>query len=318
MSGDSRPTTRNQESPTAFTLIELLVVIAILAVLMAILLPSLARVREAGKRAVCLSNLRQLQVAWLMYVEDHGGFIVNGRASDLREAPPRGKPWLIGTPMLLPMPADQAVADAWMRTGALARYINDIRVYRCAARYRQPVDPTWIGSQWLSSYGIVNTMNTYESSEWPDEDRMIRASFDVGKTVLFVTKLSDLFNPGPASRMVFLDAGYPSWHPNGGGGADTYLGVYGWGGQWNWRNGWGAPLHHANGTCVSFADGHSEYWKWEDPDTVSFAKSMLEWAQHGGNDPLPPRPTSQYNPDYIRLHKAIWGRAVEMGWTSEK
>jgi len=48
-----------------FTLIELLVVIAIIAVLMAILMPALNRAREQGKRAACLSNLKQLQLAWV-------------------------------------------------------------------------------------------------------------------------------------------------------------------------------------------------------------------------------------------------------------
>ena len=63
-----------------FTLIELLVVIAIIAVLMAILMPALQRAREQGKRASCLSNLRQLQFAWHMYADDFDGKIVNGHA----------------------------------------------------------------------------------------------------------------------------------------------------------------------------------------------------------------------------------------------
>ncbi|MBL7186316.1 MAG: type II secretion system protein [Phycisphaerae bacterium] len=48
------------ESRRGFTLIELLVVIAIIALLMAILMPTLQRAREQGQRAVCLGNLKQL------------------------------------------------------------------------------------------------------------------------------------------------------------------------------------------------------------------------------------------------------------------
>jgi prepilin-type N-terminal cleavage/methylation domain-containing protein/prepilin-type processing-associated H-X9-DG protein len=54
-----------------FTLIELLVVIAIIAILAAILFPVFARAREAARRAVCLSNMRQLALAMIMYTNDY-------------------------------------------------------------------------------------------------------------------------------------------------------------------------------------------------------------------------------------------------------
>lgn len=66
----------------AFSLIELLVSIAIVAVLLAILLPTLATAREVGRQAVCLSNLRQAYAACRLYANDHQG-----------EGPSIGVPW---------------------------------------------------------------------------------------------------------------------------------------------------------------------------------------------------------------------------------
>lgn len=59
----------------AFTLIELLVVISIIAVLVAMLLPALSRAKETARRAVCISNLRQLYVLFQSYAMDSNGWL---------------------------------------------------------------------------------------------------------------------------------------------------------------------------------------------------------------------------------------------------
>src|SRR5512146_1279733 len=65
-------------NPRGFTLIELLVVIAIIALLMAILMPALQRVREQARSVTCLSNLKQWGLFFSMYTEEHNGEFERG------------------------------------------------------------------------------------------------------------------------------------------------------------------------------------------------------------------------------------------------
>ena len=62
-----------------FTLIELLVVVAIIALLIAILLPSMDKAREIARRAACGSDLRQIGMAHIMWANDHRGELVRGQ-----------------------------------------------------------------------------------------------------------------------------------------------------------------------------------------------------------------------------------------------
>jgi len=110
----------------AFTLIELLVVIAIIAVLMAILMPSLRLAKDQARRVHCISNVKTLALGWFMYKDENDDQLVPGHTDPGN--------W-VGRP-----PADATLEQQWqaIREGLLFPYVGEeVDIYHCQADIRK-------------------------------------------------------------------------------------------------------------------------------------------------------------------------------------
>jgi prepilin-type processing-associated H-X9-DG protein len=149
-------------------------------------------------------------------------------------------------------------------------------------------------------------MNLNKGTFWPEEERSFRAKYSVGRTVLRVKKTSELVDPGPSCRAVFLDQAEAA----GDIGGEISAGVWSFG---TWELGgarniaYGARIHHSDGTCLSFADGHVEYWRWSQPETIALGRYYADTEILGLDRQRPPLPKPD-GPDYVRFFRAVWGK----------
>ena len=233
-------------SRKAFTLIELLVVIAIIAILAAMLLPALSRSKARAQGIICLSNLRQMQIGWVMYADDNGDRIPQNIASNsgrLSSNPldPNAQPgapnanWALGDVSISP----DWTNDLLITHGLIYPYLNSVKLFQC---------PTAINPHAPS----VTRNRSYSMNGWMDG--ILAWNVDC-KNFLKVSKIA----LPPTMALVFIEENPASIN-------DGY-----WIQDLTKTTTWiDSPAHyHNNCGSMSFSDGHAESRKWTDANVLN-------------------------------------------------
>lgn len=224
-----------------FTLIELLVVIAIIAILAGLLLPTLARAKQKALTTKCLSNHRQLALAWVMYASDYNGNLVENYP--LGSAPyVAGQAWILGNMQVLPDMTN--LAD--IINGKLFPYSESPGIYKCPSdNTLYSVKGTGPGYNRIRSYSMSGQMNSGDPMDPAFPCNVIE---------------SDIIHPTPSKAFVFIDEAACSID-------DGYYAIRVDLREWqNLVAAW-----HDDGCNLSFADGHAEHWTWYDSITPVLA-----------------------------------------------
>jgi prepilin-type N-terminal cleavage/methylation domain-containing protein/prepilin-type processing-associated H-X9-DG protein len=251
-----------------FTLIELLVVIAIIAILAAMLLPAMAKAKQKAQGIQCLSNHRQLAMAWRMYSEDSNDVLVYASTSGANGNYPDQYAWsgahmdFSGNNRANWDPTvDMVKRPLWTYTGKAQG------VFKC------PADHSMVTVNGVNKPRLLTmSMNLYVGGFAPvvgtdplpfgtDGHWPFAAPYNV------YAKLTSISGVTPVSKIfVFLDmredrVNWSNFMTDMTGYSPPNAGAYGFTSDM-------PAFYHNNGGGFSFADGHSEMKRWLDPRTT--------------------------------------------------
>jgi prepilin-type N-terminal cleavage/methylation domain-containing protein/prepilin-type processing-associated H-X9-DG protein len=232
------PAARPSRHSTGFTLIELLVVIAIIAILAAMLLPALVTTKAKAQAIACSSNLKQLQMAWLTYVQDSNDTLPLNRTVDAGGSVASGQgSWVLGN-------AASDTTTSNLQAGVLFKHVGGTGVYRC------PADKSIVSG----SAGLPRT-RSYSLSIWLNG---VYEPFSPNTDTNDVSKYAQLFPLPPNRIFAFIDEHEQSIED---GAMAVRTDLYGFTNEW-----WDLPAdRHSRGCNLSFTDGHVEPWRWKSP-----------------------------------------------------